>query len=164
MKFFVSREVHNNRLLVWVLVVSTLFFAALWVTNLLLYSKVGFGPDAILGYYLGSPEEFIPGKTYLGMLEEAHFHLFAMGMLFMTLGHLLLFTPLPVPLKGAILIGFAVGAFGDILGGFLIVYGSPRLVYAKIFSFWLLQVSNLAMLVSVAVFLGNSKDRNGHPG
>ena len=41
--------------------------------------------------------EFLSPRSYEGMLEVAHFHLFAMGMLLLVLTHLMLFVPLRKP-------------------------------------------------------------------
>ena len=39
-------------------------------------------------------KQFMLPRTYQGLLEVSHFHLFAMGMLLLVLTHLVLFVPL----------------------------------------------------------------------
>lgn len=58
------------------------------------FHKMSLAPQSVIDYYLGSEEKFTKPISYQTLLEVSHFHLFAMGMLVLTLTHLLLFTPL----------------------------------------------------------------------
>ena len=139
---------------------TVLFFVFLWITNLLLYLQIGFSYDSVVEYYLGSEQDFRPARSYLGMLEEAHFHFFAMAIILVTLNHLILFTKISNFWKMVLILSSFVSAFGDIAGGWLIRYVSPEFAYLKIASLIVLQVSLAALMVIVIWFLyGNSERR-----
>ena len=97
-----------------------------------------------------------PG-TYQGMVEMAHFHLFAMGMLMMVLTHLALFVPVSSGLKIALIVVPFVSALASEGGGWLVRYLGAGFAWTKIAGFLALQGS-LAALVLIAlwsVFAGN---------
>ena len=100
MRFVITGEWTRNRLLQTIVVLYSLYVGGLWLTNALLYfSKMGLTPDSVTSYYLGNEELFRSPRTYQGLLEVSHFHLFAMGMLLLVLTHLMLFVPLSNALK-----------------------------------------------------------------
>ena len=102
MRFVVTGEWSKNQLLRLIMVMFLGFVACFWlVTTLLFVEKMGFSAAGVAQYFLGDPElEFgQPARSYGSMLETSHMHLFAMGMLVMVLTHLLLFAPIPVPVK-----------------------------------------------------------------
>ena len=128
-----------------------LFFLLLWLTNLLLYLQIGFSYDSVVEYYRGSEASFRPPKSYLGMLEEAHFHFFSMAVILVTLNHLILFTTLGNLWKLVLIVSSFLSALGDIAGGWMIRYVSPYFAYLKITSVIVLQVS-LALLMIITVW------------
>lgn len=76
------------------------YILLLWLSNGLMYfHKMGLTTQSVIDYYLGSEEKFTKSISYQSLLEVAHVHLFAMGMLVLTLTHLLLFTLLQMRLK-----------------------------------------------------------------
>ena len=78
----ITGEWTRNRLLQTIVVLYALYVAGLWLTNALLYfSKMGLTAASVVEYYLGSEERFLSPRSYQGLLEVSHFHLFAMGML-----------------------------------------------------------------------------------
>ena len=78
---------------------------------MLYFSKMSLSYGSVVEYYLGSEERFLTPRSYEGMLEVAHFHLFAMGMLLLVLTHLMLFVPLAGRTKAwLITLPFARGA------------------------------------------------------
>ena len=80
MRFVVTGEWNRNRLLQTIVVLYSLYVGGLWVTNALLYfAKMGLTPASVVSYYRGNEEQFLSPRSYQGMLEVAHFHLFAMG-------------------------------------------------------------------------------------
>jgi hypothetical protein len=92
MRFVVTGEWSRNRLLQTIVVLYVLYVAGLWVTNTLLYfNKMSLSYSSVVEYYLGSEERFLQPRSYQGLLEVSHFHLFAMGMLLLVLTHLMLF-------------------------------------------------------------------------
>jgi hypothetical protein len=139
-RFTVSPDWSRNRLLQVVLLWFLVFVACLWATNVaLFFAKMSLTPASIVAYYRGDEARFMPPKSWLGMLEISHFHLFAMGVLVLTLLHLLLFVPVSNRIKlGAIHLGFA-GALADEAAGWLVRFVSPTFAYLKIFGFVTLQ-------------------------
>ena len=100
MRFFVTGEWSRNRLLQTIVVLYAVYVAGLWLTNSLLYfSKMGLTYVSVVEYYLGSEARFLPARSYQGLLEVSHFHLFAMGMLLLVLTHLMLFVPISTRAK-----------------------------------------------------------------
>ncbi len=138
---------------------TVLFFVFLWITNLLLYLQIGFSYDSVVQYYLGSEQDFRPPRSYLGMLEEAHFHFFAMAIILVTLNHLILFTKISNFWKMVLILSSFLSAFGDIAGGWLIRYVSPEFAYFKIASLIVLQVSLAALMIIVIWFLYGYSDK-----
>jgi len=153
LRFFISPDIKKNTLLKLIVAYTVLFFFFLWITNLLLYLQVGFSYDSVVQYYLGSEEDFRPARSYLGMLEEAHFHFFAMAIILVTLNHLILFTKISNFWKLILIFSSFTSALGDIAGGWLIRYVSPEFAYLKIASLIVLQVSLAALMIIVIWFL-----------
>lgn len=153
LRFFISSDITKNSLLKLIIVFTVLFFIFLWITNLLLYLQIGFSYESVVEYYLGSEESFRPPKSYLGMLEEAHFHFFSMAIILITLNHLILFTSMSGFWKLVLIVSSFGSAFGDITGGWLIRYVSPDFAYFKIASVIVLQISLAALMVIVVWFL-----------
>ena len=96
MRFVISGEWNRNQLLKLILFFFLVYMLLFWVTNWILYfQKMSLDPQSVVTYFRGDPDaEFGRPPRPLGSLAEvSHFHLFAMGMLVMTLTHLLLFLP-----------------------------------------------------------------------
>lgn len=153
MRFFITADIRRNTLLKLVIVLTLLFFFFLWVTNLLLYFEIGFSYDSVVEYYRGNEETFRPSKSYLGLLQESHFHFFSMAIILVTLNHLILFARFGNSWKLVLILGSFISAFGDIAGGWLTLYVSPHFAYVKIASVIVLQVSLAFLLVIVTWFL-----------
>ena len=151
MKFFISQDIRRNDLLKLVVLLTTVFFVFLWVTNLLLFLKVGLSYESVVEYYRGSEESFRPPRSYMGLLEEAHFHFFSMAVLLVTLNHLFLFTGRGNTEKLLVITTSYGAAFLDIAGGWLVRYAAAEFAYVKIASFVVLQAS-LAYLMAVVTF------------
>jgi hypothetical protein len=113
---------------------------------------------------LGSEEDFRPARGYLGMLEEAHFHFFAMAIILVTLNHLILFTKISNFWKLILIFSSFTSALGDIAGGWLIRYVSPEFAYLKIASLIVLQVSLAALMIIVIWFLYGYSDKKPNYG
>lgn len=153
MRFFITGDIRRNTLLKLVIVLTLIFFFFLWVTNLLLYLEIGFSYDSVVEYYKGNEEAFRPPKSYLGLLQESHFHFFSMAIILVTLNHLILFARIGNLWKLVLILASFVSAFGDIAGGWLILYISPLFAYLKIASVIVLQASLAFLLVIVTWFL-----------
>jgi hypothetical protein len=162
-RFVVTGEWTRNRLLQTIVTLYALYVSGLWITNALLYfSKMSLTPGSVVEYYLGSEERFLSPRSYQGLLEVSHFHLFAMGMLLLVLTHLMLFVPISNRWK-AWLIALPFGAaILDEGAGWLVRFAHPAFAWAKIGGFLLLQGSLAALiLVSLwAVFVGSQRNLN----
>jgi len=167
MRFVITGEWSKNRLLQLIIVLFVVYVAVLWLTNALLYfNKLGLTYASVSEYYLGSEEKFLPPRSYQGMLEIAHFHLFAMGILLLTLTHLMLLVPLRAELKPWFIVVPFSAALLDEGSGWLVRFVHPLFAYVKIIGFVVLEVS-LAVLICVslwAVFTGTQDTyRGGQP-
>ena len=152
MRFVVTGEWSRNRLLQTIVVLYALYVAALWVTNTLLYfNKMSLTAASVISYYRGNEELFLSPRSYQGLLEVSHFHLFAMGMLLMVLTHLMLFVPLKNGTKAWLIVLPFFAAILDEGSGWLVRFVSPAFAYAKIAGFLLLQGS-LAALVGASLW------------
>lgn len=158
MKFFISQDIRKNDLLKLVVLLTTVFFVFLWVTNLLLFLKVGLSYESVVEYYRGSEETFRPPRSYMGLLEEAHFHFFSMAVLLVTLNHLFLFTKRGNGEKLLVVVASYGSAFLDIAGGWLVRYAAPEFAYLKIASFVVLQASLLYLMAVVTFYLFGKRE------
>jgi hypothetical protein len=161
LRFFITGEWNRNRLLQAIVVLYSLYVAGLWLTNALLYfNKMGLTYASVVSYYRGDEERFLSPRTYQGLLEVSHFHLFAMGMLLLVLTHLVLFVPLKSRWKiWLIALPFSAAAVAE-GAGWLVRFVHPGFAYAKIAGFLALE-SSLAALVILslwAVFAGSQED------
>lgn len=152
MRFTVSPDWKHNQLLQLVLVWFLVFVGLLWVTNGLLYfSQMGLTPASVVRHYLGSEGEFLPPRSFKVLLEITHFHLFAMGILVLTMTHLVLFVPLSNRVKAWIVSLAFASALADESAGWLIRYVSPAFAYLKIGGFVVLQAT-LAFMVGAVLW------------
>lgn len=125
-----------------------------WGTGILMFKeKLGFSFASVVRYYLGDPEMFQNPRSFAGLLEVTHFHLFAMGLFFVVFTHLLLFTPLRESLKRLLVRLLAVAILGDLAAGWLVRYAAPGFAWLKLGSFWLLQGVSLALLLGLLAAL-----------
>ena len=161
MRFTVTGEWDHNRLLQVVVVLYCFFVILLWATNWMLYfDSMDLTPASVVDHYLGNEEEFRAPRTYRGMVELAHFHLFAMGMLMMVLTHLALFVPVRPPWKIALIVVPFFSALASEGAGWLVRFGGAGFAWTKIAGILLLQGS-LAALVAIAlwsVFAGRQSE------
>jgi len=151
MRFVVTGEWTRNRLLKAIVACFLAYTAILWVTNIGLYfSKMSLYPSSVVDYFRGNEERFLEPRSLIGLLEQLHFHSFAMGILLLTLTHLLLFVPVSMRIKAFGICGaFASGILGE-LSGWAVRYLSPGFAYLKIASFVALQGVVLWLMVVVA--------------
>jgi hypothetical protein len=164
MRFVVTGDWNRNRLLQTIVVLYVLYVAGLWVTNTLLYfNKMSLSYTSVVEYYLGSEERFLQPRTYQGLLEVSHFHLFAMGMLLLVLTHLMLFVPVRNGVKAwLIALPFAAALINE-GASWLVRFGHPLFAYLKIGGFLTLQGSLAALIVVSlwASFRGSSNNYRG---
>lgn len=154
MRFVITGEWTRNNLLRLIIVFFLFYVVAFWLTNALLYfNKMSLTYQSVVDYYLGSEEKFLQPRSYQGLLEISHFHLFSMGILMLTLTHLLLFVPLQPGWK-AVLICLSFGsAFLDEAASWLVRFVHPFFAYVKLASFLTLQGSLLIVMVCTLLAL-----------
>lgn len=165
MRYFVTGEQHRKSLINALVLMFLVYIALLWVSNGMMYfHHMDLTPDSVVAYYLGSEEQFTQPRSYQGMLEVSHFHLFSMGMLVLTLTHLMLMTEFPVRLKIWLSGLTYASALADEAGGWLVRFVHPLFAYFKIASFVVLELSLAALLVIVITALIRARVRMGQAG
>jgi len=159
LRFVITGEMNRNRLLQTIVVLYALYVVLLWITNALLYfDRMALTPSSVIAHYLGAEEQFREPRSYAGLLEVSHFHLFAMGMLLLVLTHLVLFVPLANRTKAWLIALPFLSGLVDEGSGWLVRFVSPHFAWLKIAGFLALQTS-LAALVTLSlwsVFRGTS--------
>lgn len=160
MRFFVTGE-QNRQLLINTLILMFLAYVVLLcASNALMYfHKMDLTIESVKAYYLGSEQNFTQPRSYQSLLEVSHFHLFAMGMLVLTLTHLMLMTNLPMRLKvwlSAVVFGSAIA---DEMAGWMVRFVDPAFAYFKIGAFLLLEASLTALVIVVIISLIQARGR-----
>jgi hypothetical protein len=151
MRFVITGEWTRNRLLKVIVSCFLAYTFILWVTNAGLYfSRMSLMPSSVIDYYLGIEDRFLQPRSLVGMLEVLHFHSFAMGILLLTLTHLLLFVPLSGRVKAFGIAASFVAGIGDELAGWGVRFLHPSFAYAKIFFFISLEGLILWLMILVA--------------
>lgn len=154
MRYFVTGEQHRKSLLNALVLMFLGYVALLWLSNGMMYfHHMDLTPKSVIAYYLGSEEQFTQPKSYQGMLEVSHFHLFSMGMLVVTLTHLMLMTNFSTRLKIWLSSLTYIFALADEAGGWLVRFVHPLFAYFKIASFVILEFSLAALVCVVAISL-----------
>jgi hypothetical protein len=151
LRFVVSGEWSRNSLLRVIVLCFLTYTLILWATNAGMYfSKMSLTPSSVVDYYLGNEERYLQPRSLQGLLEVLHFHTFAMGMLLMTLTHLLLFVPISMRIKAwGIAVAFVSGIAGE-LSGWGVRFVHPVFAYAKIAAFLTLEGVLLWLMILVA--------------
>lgn len=150
MRYFVTGEQHRKSLINALVLMFLAYIALLWISNALMYfHRMDLTPGSVVAYYLGSEEQFTQPRSYEGMLEVTHFHLFSMGMLVLTLTHLMLMTEFSVRLKIWLSSLTYIAAIADEAGGWLVRFVHPLFAYFKIAAFVTLELSLAALLIIV---------------
>ena len=162
MRFTVTPDWRDNRLLKLVLAWFLAYVAIFWLTNALLYfAKMTLSPASVVAYYLGDEATYTQPRSYQGLLEITHFHLFAMGILVLTMTHLLLFVPMSTRAKAWIVSLSFASAVGDEAAGWLVRFVAPAFAYLKIASFVTLQAT-LGFMVLAVTWALLSAQRNAY--
>ncbi len=164
MRFFVSGE-HYRKVLLNSCILLFLGYIVLFAVSaaLMYFHHMDLTPSSVVSYYLGSEEEFRPPRSYEGMLEVTHFHLFAQGMLVLTLVHLMLMTELPVGLK--IMLGGMsfLSAVANEAAGWMVRFVHPAFAWMKVGTFVLLELSLTLLVISVGCSLLRRVKSRGKP-
>ena len=160
MRFTITGEQRKNTFLRTVIYLFLAYIFLHWISSgAMFFHSMSLSYQPIVHYYLGNPAEFSKPRSYASMLDVAHSHLFAMGILVLTLVHLMLFAPLSDRAKqfGIWLpFAFAVGNEG---AGWLVRFADPAFAYLKIATFLGLELSLLwVMAVTLISMLTNRRD------
>jgi hypothetical protein len=160
MRFFVTGE-QNRQLLINTLILMFLgYVVLLWLSNgLMFFHKMNLSPESVIAYYLGSEQDFTQPRSYQSLLEVSHFHLFAMGMLILTLTHLMIMTSLPTLLKVWLSVVIYGSALADEAAGWLVRFVDPQFAYFKIAAFLLLELSLASLIIVVTISLIQARKR-----
>jgi len=130
------------------------YFLLHWATGILMFHhKLGFSYQSVVRYFLGDPEQFMNPRSFIGLLEVTHFHLFAMGLFFVVFSHLLLFSPFGEPIKTILIWLLGVSLLLDIISPWLIRYVAAPFAWLKLGSFWMLQGVSLILLLGLLAAL-----------
>ena len=154
MRYFVTGEQNRQWLLNTVVLLFLAYMLVLWVSiGLMYFHKMDLTAHSVVEYYLGSEAKFTEPRSYQSLLEVSHAHMFSMGMLAVTLTHLLLFTEAPVRLKIGLSGLIYLAAIGDEAAGWLVRFAHPGFAYLKIGMFLTLELSMGALIVLVSASL-----------
>jgi len=148
MKSMVKGEFPNNRLLKVIFSFTLIYLAFLFVTGILMEAgSAGFTYDSVLEHYLGNEAKFKNPVSYRGLLEAAHFHLFATAIVLLFLNHLVAFTSISQCLKLVLILLSFIFGFLDAASPWLIRFVSPTFAYLKIGSFFIFNAAFFTLLV-----------------
>ena len=160
MRFFVTGEQNRQLLMNTLILMFLVYVALLWVSNGLMYfHKMELNVDSVLAYYLGSEQAYTQPRSYQSLLEVTHFHLFAMGMLVLTLTHLMLMTHLPTLVKVWLSVIVYGSAIADEAAGWLVLFVHPWFAYFKIGAFLFLEASLAVLIIVVVISLLQARRR-----
>lgn len=152
MRFFISGEQNRQMVLNTIVLLFLIYMVGLWISlGLMYFQRMGLTVASVQEYYLGSAALFTEPRSYQSLLEVSHAHLFSMGMLAVTLTHLLLFAPLADRIKVFLSLAVYLGAIGDEGAGWLVRFVDPRFAYLKITMFLLMEIS-LAVLITIVIY------------
>ncbi len=141
-----------------------LYFFLHWTTGFFMFhTKLGFSYEGVVRYYLGDPDQFINPRSFAGLLEVSHFHLFAMGLFFVVFAHLLVFTPFRKPLKNGLTWGLAIALLSDMASGWLVRYADGSFAWLKLGSFWAVQGGSLMIMCGLVWALVLRADQHKKP-
>jgi hypothetical protein len=160
MRFFVTGEQNRQLLLNTLILMFLAYVALLWLSNgLMFFHKMNLSAESVIAYYLGSEQDFGQPRSYQSLLEVSHFHLFAMGMLILTLTHLMIMTSLPTLLKVWLSVVIYGSALADEAAGWLVRFVDPQFAYFKIAAFLVLELSLASLIIVVVISLLQARKR-----
>ncbi|HKJ88359.1 MAG TPA: hypothetical protein VKA48_07610 [Gammaproteobacteria bacterium] len=162
MRFTITGEQRKNSFLRTVILLFLAYIFLHWVTNGAMYFQaMGLTPESVVHHYLGDPHQFTNPRSYDSMLQVTHFHLFAMGILVLTLVHLMLFAPLADRAKHfGIWTPFTLAVANE-GAGWLVRFVDPAFAYLKIATFVGLELSLLWVMAVTLASLATNR-RNGY--
>jgi hypothetical protein len=153
-RYVITGEWKRNNLLRLILFFFLVYMLLFWVTNWLLYfQKMTLDPASVVSYFNGDPDaEFGRPPRPMGSLAEvSHFHLFAMGMLVMTLTHLLLFLPVSFRVKAGLTLVTFLSALLNQGSNWLVRFVDPVFAWVKVASFLTLQTALFGLIAALLI-------------
>ncbi|MEW6754682.1 MAG: hypothetical protein AB1505_27410 [Candidatus Latescibacterota bacterium] len=115
-------EFHTRLITTYFLVLVLVATAA---SVLLAARTTGASAAGAAAYYRGDGEGMLFPKEPAELLETAHFHLFAMPLIFLTTGHLFLLTAWPARVKGFVITSCFAYIALDVAKPWLVRYAGP---------------------------------------
>ena len=133
---FSLQKAYKYSILYFLLFSFLLLVSSIWLFE----QKIGFSVEAVVTYYSGNEEKFIPSKSSAGILKIILPHIFGFGIFFMILLHFLVFSKLRSSKKLQFLIysTFTL-TFLELFTPFFIIQGVLFFAYVKLFSFVILE-------------------------
>lgn len=154
MRYFVTGEQNRQLILNTIVLLFMVYMLVFWLSaGLMYFHQMNLTPSSVLAYYLGEEDRFTQPRSYHSLLEVSHAHLFAMGMLAVTLTHLLLFAEVRSALKVGLSVLIFFSAIADEAGGWLVRFVHPAFAWFKIGAFVTLELSLAALIVLVGLSL-----------
>lgn len=92
-------------------------------------SKKGVGPQSVIGYYFGDPQEGIPPQSAASFFEVMHFHTWAQASVIFILSTIFSLSSLRQSFKLFLITMTFVASAGHILLPSLVRFVNPKLVY-----------------------------------
>lgn len=110
-----------------VITIFLLFVGIGYVLGLInIYNHTGMSYTGVAVHYRGAPGEEVPAEfAFAKLVNENHFHVFALSMLFFMIGILFTFTSLPEFFKTLFVAAPFLGMFFDFASLWLTVFSSP---------------------------------------
>ena len=160
MRFFVTKDINKNSALKLIILFSLIFFIGLIITNFLFMWQIGFTPTSVTDYYLGNPDIYRTPKSYGSLIFESHFHLFAMGIILLTLKHLMLFSNLDIRYKIFIIVFSFSACLLDISSSWLVRYVSSSFAILKVVSMIDEQIFLVLLIIIItkSIFMQDEKE------
>ena len=150
MRFFVTGEQNRQAVMNTIVLLFLMFMLVQWISQaLMFFSKMSLSPQSVVDYYLGNESRFTQPRSYQSLLEVSHAHLFSMGMLAVTLTHLLLFSEVAAALKIGFSLVIFISALADEAGGWLVRFVHPGFAWFKIGAFLTLELSLGSLILLV---------------
>ncbi|MFN3134844.1 MAG: hypothetical protein ACK44H_04655, partial [Candidatus Kryptonium sp.] len=160
MKFFWTGEIKNFKPIHTAILLFTVFVFLFWIGAFFHFGvKFGYSVEKIQYYFWGEPD--FPSEVSIAqVLEESHINLFVVGLLFLCISALIVYSNIPSKLKFAVILAFAFSGFLYAASDFILISLGREYASLKIFIFLLFQtVIFLSLLI---VWFKNSRGQKNN--
>jgi len=160
MRFFWTGKIKNSKPISFAISFFLLFLLLFWFGNILnFWFKFKFSVEEISNYLFGDPEfpsEISPAQ----ILEEAHINLFVLGILFLCLSALLIYSGLKDRTKIYFILSLGASGILYTFSDLLVLLLGREFAWLKLLLFAIFQ---LIILLSITIFFTakKSNDKNG---